>query len=72
MKKLLILSLLFSILCSCANETDNSKTKYKSTDKNYKAIGTDGRPYDVIVIDSSLFPEVTWETDPRKIELNLL
>ena len=52
MKKLLILSLLFSILCSCANETDNSKTKYKSTDKNYKAIGTDGRPYDVIVIDS--------------------
>ena len=23
-------------------------------------------------IDSSLFPEVTWETDPRKIELNLL
>ena len=52
MKKLLILSLLFSILCSCANETDNSKTKYKSTDKNYKAIGTDGRSYDVIVIDS--------------------
>ena len=52
MKKLLILSLLFSILCSCANETDNSKIKYKSTGKNYKAIGTDGRSYDVIVIDS--------------------
>ena len=52
MKKLLILSLLFSILCSCANETDNSKTKYKPTDKNYKAIGTDGKSYDVIVIDS--------------------
>ena len=52
MKKILILSLLFSILCSCANETDNSKTKYKSTDKNYKAIGTDGRTYDVIVIYS--------------------
>ena len=27
-------------------------TKYKPTDKNYKAIGTDGRSYDVIVIDS--------------------
>ena len=52
MKKLLILSLLFSILCSCANEIDNSKTKYKPTDKNYKAIGTDGRSYEVIVIDS--------------------
>ena len=52
MKKLLILSLLFSILCSCANEADNSKTKYKPTDKNYKAIGTDGKSYDVIVIDS--------------------
>ena len=52
MKKLLILSLLFSILCSCANETDNSKTKYKSTDKNYKAIGTDDLYYDIIVIDS--------------------
>ena len=52
MKKLLILSLLFCMLCSCANETDNSKTKYKSTDKNYKAIGTDGRSYEVIVIDS--------------------
>ena len=25
-----------------------------------------------VKIDSSLFPEVTWETDPRKIELNLL
>ena len=23
-------------------------------------------------IDSSLFPEVTWETDPSKTELNLL
>ena len=52
MKKLLILSLLFSILCSCANETDNSKKKYKSTDKNYKAIGTDALTYDIIVIDS--------------------
>ena len=52
MKKLLILSLLFSILCSCANETDNSKTKHKPTDKNYKAIGTDGKSYTVIVIDS--------------------
>ena len=52
MKKLLILSLLFSILCSCANETDNSKIKYKSTDKNYEAIGTDALPYDIIVIDS--------------------
>ena len=31
MKKLLILSLLFCMLCFCANETD----------KNYKAIGTD-------------------------------
>ena len=52
MKKLLILSLLFSILCSCANETDNSKTKYKPIDKNYKAIGTDALPYDIIGIDS--------------------
>ena len=52
MKKLLILALLFSILCSFANETDNSKTKYKPTDKNYKAIGTDGKSYNVIVIDS--------------------
>ena len=34
------------------NETDNSKTKYKSTDKNYKAIGTDDLYYDIIVIDS--------------------
>ena len=52
MKKLLILSLLFSILFSCSNETDNSKTKYKPTDKNYKAIGTDALSYDIIVIDS--------------------
>ena len=52
MKKLLILSLLFSILCSCANETDNSKTKYQPTDKNDKAIGTDAQPYEIIVIDS--------------------
>ena len=52
MKKLLILSLLFSILCSCANETDNSKTKYQPTGKNDKAIGTDAQPYEIIVIDS--------------------
>ena len=52
MKKLLILSLFFCMLCSCANETDNSKTKYQPTDKNYKAIGTDAQPYDIIVIDS--------------------
>ena len=52
MKKLLILSLLFCMLCSCANETDNSKTKYQPTDKNDKAIGTDAQPYEIIVIDS--------------------
>ena len=52
MKKLLILSLLFCMLCSCANETDNSKTKYKPTDKNYNAIGTDAQNYSIIVIDS--------------------
>ena len=52
MKKLLILSLLFCMLCSCANETDSSKTKYKPTDKNYDVIGTDGKTYYVIVIDS--------------------
>ena len=42
MKKLLILSLLFCMLCFCANETD----------KNYKAIGTDAQNYVIIVIDS--------------------
>ena len=42
MKKLLILSLLFCMLCFFVIETD----------KNYKAIGTDGKSYDVIVIDS--------------------
>ena len=51
MKKLLILSLLFCMLC-LVNEKYNSKTKYKPTDKNYQAIGTDGKFYDIIVIDS--------------------
>ena len=52
MNILFFLSLFFCMLSSCANETDYSKTKYKPTDKNYTAIGTDAQNYVIIVIDS--------------------
>lgn len=48
MKKLFILSLLFGMLYSCSNEVHKSN----------EAIGTDGKSYDVIVIDSCEY--ITW------------